>query len=96
MKRLVLKTTLLALTAVPAIWAQPPAGGADPHRAMLATYCQTCHNSRLKTGGIAFDSMNLQNAPDDAAVTAAVRAEVLALTNRFPLYPGSFVEREEG
>ncbi|MFI5238475.1 MAG: serine hydroxymethyltransferase [Gemmatimonadales bacterium] len=38
----------------------------------------------------------IANAPDDAAVTAAVRAEVLALTNRFPLYPGSFVEREEG
>ena len=69
MNRLALKTTLLALsTAVPAIWAQTPAGGSDPHRAMLATYCQTCHNAKLKTGGIAFDTMNLQNVPDDAAV----------------------------
>jgi len=32
-------------------------------------------------------------APDDAAVAARVRSEVLALTDRFPLYPGSFSER---
>jgi glycine hydroxymethyltransferase len=32
-------------------------------------------------------------APDDAAVSARVRSEVLALTDRFPLYPGSFSER---
>lgn len=36
------------------------------------------------------------NAPEDATVSAAVRAEVLALTDRFPLYPGSFSERAEG
>lgn len=34
-------------------------------------------------------------APDDVAVTAAVRAEVLELTDRFPLYPGSFLPRGE-
>jgi glycine hydroxymethyltransferase len=34
-------------------------------------------------------------APEDAAVCASVRAEVLALTDRFPLYPGSFSERDE-
>jgi len=32
-------------------------------------------------------------APDDAAVSDRVRSEVLALTERFPLYPGSFSER---
>jgi len=68
MKGVVPKVALLALIASPAILAQTSAGGTDPHRAMLATYCQTCHNSKLKTGGIAFDSMNLQNAADDAAV----------------------------
>lgn len=35
-------------------------------------------------------------APDDAAVIASVRSEVHALTDRFPLYPGSFAEQEEG
>jgi glycine hydroxymethyltransferase len=35
-------------------------------------------------------------APEDVGVSAAVRAEVLALTDRFPLYPGSFSERAEG
>ncbi|MEO7043632.1 MAG: serine hydroxymethyltransferase [Gemmatimonadaceae bacterium] len=34
-------------------------------------------------------------ATDDGAVTAAVRAEVLELTDRFPLYPGSFLPRVE-
>jgi hypothetical protein len=35
---------------------------------MLATYCVTCHNTRLKTGGIAFDRLDLQSAPGDAQV----------------------------
>ena len=30
-------------------------------------------------------------APDDASVTDSVRAEVLELTDRYPLYPGSFL-----
>ena len=34
-------------------------------------------------------------APDDAAITASVRAEVHSLTDRFPLYPGSFAEQDE-
>ena len=34
-------------------------------------------------------------APEDAAVTQRVRAEVMALTDRFPLYPGSFTSRGE-
>ena len=46
----------------------PTAGGPDPHRAVLTTYCVTCHNARLKTGGIAFDTLSLQSAPDDAQI----------------------------
>jgi len=34
-------------------------------------------------------------APDDATVSSEVRAEVRALTDRFPLYPGSFAERDD-
>ena len=45
-----------------------PAAGTDAQRALLSTYCVTCHNSRLKTGGLALDSLNLQAAQDDAQI----------------------------
>jgi uncharacterized repeat protein (TIGR04138 family) len=32
-------------------------------------------------------------APEDSAVASGVRAEVMSLTDRFPLYPGSFLDR---
>jgi hypothetical protein len=35
---------------------------------MLNTYGVTCHNTRLKTGGIAFDALDLAAAPDDAQI----------------------------
>jgi hypothetical protein len=40
----------------------------DPHRAMLATYCYTCHSTRLKTGGLALESLDLRSAADDAQI----------------------------
>jgi hypothetical protein len=44
----------------------------DQHRAMVNTYCVTCHNTRLKTGGLALDGAVLerlnQSAGDDAQV----------------------------
>jgi mono/diheme cytochrome c family protein len=40
----------------------------DQHKALLATYCVTCHNSRLKTGGLALDSLNIEAAADDAQI----------------------------
>src|SRR6185369_8783804 len=37
-----------------------PATPADPtHAALLAKYCATCHNERLKTAGLALDGMDL-------------------------------------
>ncbi len=48
--------------------AQPGIGAADPHRSLLNTYCVTCHNARLKTGGLALDGLNLETAPDDAQI----------------------------
>jgi hypothetical protein len=61
-------SALLVLIASPAI-VQPAAGQTpDPHRAMLTTYCVTCHNARLKTGGIAFDNMDFAATPDDAQI----------------------------
>src|SRR5215470_4519128 len=46
----------------------PAAGGTDEHRAMLATYCFTCHNSRLKTGGLALDGLDLQTPEENAQI----------------------------
>jgi mono/diheme cytochrome c family protein len=46
----------------------PAAAGQDQHRAMLNTYCVTCHNARVKTGGLALDGLDLQAAADNAEI----------------------------
>jgi hypothetical protein len=38
------------------------------NRALLDTYCVTCHNARLKTGGLALDGLDLAVAPNDAQI----------------------------
>jgi mono/diheme cytochrome c family protein len=70
-KRFLGVCALLVLTSAPLqTRAQAPqtpaANGPDVHRAMLSTYCFTCHNSRVKIGGLALDSQDLQ-APEDNA-----------------------------
>lgn len=74
MKRLASASAFIVLTAAVVLLqdrgvAQAPTAPAqvDPHRAMLDRYCVGCHNARLKTGGLALDSLNLQAAWDDAA-----------------------------
>jgi mono/diheme cytochrome c family protein len=58
---------LVASSAPLQTQAQAPAASApDPHRAMLSTYCFGCHNSRVKSGGLALDSLDLQ-APEQNA-----------------------------
>jgi mono/diheme cytochrome c family protein len=79
MTRFLLGSVLLVLIASLAFLqtravGQTPAGsapatsGPDQHRAMLTTYCVTCHNTRLKTGGLALDGLNLQAVADDAQI----------------------------
>src|SRR5215472_12280284 len=46
--------------------ASAPAADLDHYRGMLDEYCVTCHSTALKTGGIAFDTLDLQKAPDNA------------------------------
>jgi mono/diheme cytochrome c family protein len=46
--------------------AQAAAGEPDQHRAMLSTYCFTCHNTRVKIGGLALDGLDLE-APEENA-----------------------------
>jgi mono/diheme cytochrome c family protein len=40
----------------------------DPHGAMLNTYCVGCHNARLKTAGIMFDSLDIKHPAADAQI----------------------------
>jgi mono/diheme cytochrome c family protein len=73
MKRLLFLTNLLSLAAsltlLETTLLQTKAlAQADPHRAMLNTYCVGCHNARARTGGLALDSLNLQAAADDAQI----------------------------
>ncbi len=48
--------------------AQGQAPTTDPHRALVNTYCTSCHNARLKTGGLALDGLNITTPTDDAQV----------------------------
>src|SRR5687768_1907036 len=82
MKRFIYVSVLLVLIASPSFMqtstvAQSTAAQADQHRAMLNTYCVTCHNTRAKAGGLALDGDRLdrlnvlsigQSAGDDAQV----------------------------
>src|SRR5688572_1135946 len=47
------------------------AGGAvgpDQHRAMLSSYCFACHNTRVKSGGVALDGLDLNTPAQNAQV----------------------------
>jgi mono/diheme cytochrome c family protein len=58
--------------AVRAVPQQPPSGRvaavATPPRAVLDTYCVTCHNQRMKTAGLTLDAMDLAHVSDSAEV----------------------------
>jgi mono/diheme cytochrome c family protein len=71
MKRLLTVPALVGLIASlavlqPVAEGQTRAGGADQNRAMLSTYCVTCHNARAKIGGLALDSLDLEAPANDA------------------------------
>ena len=44
------------------------ASAAAPHRALLDTYCVTCHNARLQTAGLALDTVDLAHPAADLEV----------------------------
>ena len=67
----VFRTSVLVVLAVPLALLETKGqtqSVADPHRALLNTYCVTCHNARLKTGALALDGLNLETASDDAQI----------------------------
>jgi mono/diheme cytochrome c family protein len=45
---------------------------------LVTQYCVTCHNARLKTGGLALDGLDLARLPDHAAVWEQVVRKVRA------------------
>jgi mono/diheme cytochrome c family protein len=59
----ILKTRALGQTSNANVAAET-----DPHRAMVTTYCVTCHNARLKTGGLALDGLDLATPANDAQI----------------------------
>src|SRR5262245_33193957 len=62
-------STPLQTTTQAAQTAQTPAAASlDQHRAMLSTYCFTCHNSRAKIGGLALDGLDLQTPEENAQI----------------------------
>jgi cytochrome c551/c552 len=51
----------------------PTVAGAIPSKALIDSYCITCHNQRTKTAGLALDTLN----PADVAAHADVWEEVV-------------------
>lgn len=74
MKRFVFSTTVLvwviASSAVSRTEAVGQAGtaAADPHQALLATYCYACHNARAKVGGLVLQGLDIHAAGGDAEI----------------------------
>ena len=46
----------------------PVAAPAPDLKATLDTYCVTCHNQRLKTGGLSLDGVSVADAPAHAEI----------------------------
>src|SRR5215469_5295485 len=45
-----------------------PIDAAAPYRDVLDKYCVTCHNQKLQTGGLALDTIDVNNVPARAEV----------------------------
>ena len=73
MKRFLCVSAFVALIAPFALLqdcavGQTPAAASarEQHRTMLENYCVTCHNTQMKTGGLAIDNLDLQVPANDA------------------------------
>src|SRR5215203_6306468 len=52
-----------------------PAAVSAPPQALFATYCITCHNQRLRTAGLALDTVDVAHPAADAEVWEKVIAK---------------------
>jgi hypothetical protein len=79
MSHRVLISGFLAFLAVTAVSGQAPPQPRDAApRAVLDKYCVTCHNDRLKTGGLALDQLDLTRLSDHAAIGEKVALKLRA------------------
>ena len=65
---------VLVLGAAPAVRTQTPVMDARP---VLTQYCFTCHNDRLKTGGLSLEALDLAKIGDSPDVWAPGRCRPL-------------------
>jgi len=81
-----------AARAVAAVPVQTPPMAAHPEpvvpsKTFVDTYCVTCHNQRLKTGGLALDALDIGKVGEHAAewekVVVKLRAGLKSVANRF-------------
>ena len=66
--------------------AAAPTGSAEQQRALVTTYCTTCHSSTAKAGGLALDVLNLDTAQNDPVIWEKV---VRKLRGRLMPPPGA-------
>jgi cytochrome c551/c552 len=69
------RSLILGVAAVAVMNAQPPSN--DP-QALLNQYCVACHNTKLKTGGLALDKLDLQHADANAETWEKVARKLRA------------------
>ena len=61
----VVRSVCVLLTAVGAVLGAPPQA-VSPQRALLDTYCVTCHNQKARTAGLLLDKMDVEHVPEGA------------------------------
>ena len=59
-------------------WAQPTSPGTPDLQTVLQTYCIGCHNQRLRTAGVAFDSVDLAQPAGNPELWERVIAKLRA------------------
>ena len=60
--RLALATTLLLLASLPAVAQSRQSSEGEGGQALVNRYCVTCHSTRLKTGGLALEGLQIAQA----------------------------------
>ena len=76
------RLALLLTAGFPALHAQQPSGqssqAASPQSALIKQYCTGCHNDKLKTGGLALDTISVENVSQNPEVWEKVVHKVRA------------------
>jgi hypothetical protein len=85
-----LAVTWTVVLAMASLEAQTPAGPQASSSTLLTQYCITCHNGRLKTGGLALDSLSLDRVGADAETWEKVVVKI-----RSGMMPPSGARRPE-